>query len=245
MIRVIDKVFDILEMVAREPEKIWPLGSIADPLKMNHGTCANILKSLVTRNYLEKMPAKQGYRLGRSAFKLADNKDFRNELVTVARNEMTRLTESFNENTLLSVLQGSQRVAILRINCEHSIQVVTPVEKNAYDSSTGRLLVAMQPDADLEKYIQQYGLPKLKGRGREISKAAFLQEVKKIRTDGFATFLPDDQILGIAFPVYQHNKVVASISMYAPAFRCNAAKRLRMQKALSKAAQSISEGISR
>lgn len=244
MIRVIDKTFDILELLASDPEKVWSLTAIADPFKMNHGTCANILKTLVQRNYLEKLPARKGYRLGRAAYQLAGNRVFRNELLLLAKPEMTKLTDAFNENTLLSVLQGNQRVAILRVNCQQSIQVITPAEKNAYDSSTGRLLLAMQSDAALNKYIQEYGLPRIKGKGREISQAAFLAEMERIRKKGFATWLPDDQILGIAFPVTQRDTVIASLSMYAPAFRCNEARRLKMQKSLGKAAEEISRLLS-
>jgi DNA-binding IclR family transcriptional regulator len=244
MIQVIDKALDIIELISQDPEKIWPLGSVADPLNMNHGTCANIIKTLVNRNYLERMPAKKGYKLGMMAYKLTANRNYKNELMTIARSEMTRLTKLFNENTLLAVLQGSKRVGIIRISCEHQIQVITPAEKDAYDSSTGRLLIAMKSDEELEEFIKQNGLPKDITGKRKLSKRAFMDEVKEIRNEGCFALLPDDQVLGVAYPIYQQDQVIASISIYAPAFRCTETKKKKMQIELEKAAQAISSRIS-
>ena len=244
MIQVIDKALDIIELISQDPEKVWPLGTIADPLNMNHGTCANIIKTLVNRNYLERMPAKKGYKLGMMAYKLTANKNYKNELMTIARAEMTRLTKIFNENTLLAVLQGNKRVAIIRISCEHQIQVITPAEKDAYDSSTGRLLIAMKTDDELEEFIQENGLPKDITGKKKLSKKAFLDEVKLIRKEGCFALLPDDQVLGVAYPIYQQDSVIASLSIYAPSFRCSETKKRKMQEELEKAAQLVSSRIS-
>ncbi len=241
MIQVIDKAFDILELIATEPDKGWPLGSIADPLSMNHGTCANILKTMVKRRYVEKLPAKKGYKLGSMAYKLSDKRNYQQELINIAEPEMSNLSATFNENTLLSVLDGNSRRAILRINSSRQLQVITPTEKEAYDSSTGRLLIALQSDENIERFLQQYGLPAIKNQKRAISKKTFLSEVEKIRNAGYVEYLPDDEILGIAFPIYQKNKIIASISIYAPAFRCKTKIRVQMKDALQQAAQRITE----
>jgi len=59
MIQVIGKALDILELLAKDPDKVLTLSEVANTFNLNHGTCANIIKTLVDRNYVEKLPAKK------------------------------------------------------------------------------------------------------------------------------------------------------------------------------------------
>ena len=64
MIQVINRALNILEIIAHDHNKEWGLSEIANELELNHGTCANILKTLVQRGYVEQMGLKKGYKLG-------------------------------------------------------------------------------------------------------------------------------------------------------------------------------------
>ncbi|MDB5202954.1 MAG: IclR family transcriptional regulator [Ferruginibacter sp.] len=243
MIQVIGRALDIIEFVAKHPGEVKPLGVIADEVGLNHGTCANILKTLVNRNYIEKVDGKKGYRLGMMAFKLSGTRDYKNDLIEAARAEMEMLTKKFNENTLLSVLHKNNRLAILRINSNNQVQVITPTEKEAFNSSTGRLLMALLSKEDLDTFVATYGLPKEKS-SRTISRTKFIADLADIRKKGYATHLPDDEILGIAVPIYQQQKAVASLSIYLPAFRSTEAKIRLMLKQLLLSAETISQQLS-
>jgi DNA-binding IclR family transcriptional regulator len=70
MIQVLHRAFDILELCASDKEKAHTLSEIAEKLQLNPTTCANIIKTMVTRNYLEQVGYKKGYRLGAKAFHL-------------------------------------------------------------------------------------------------------------------------------------------------------------------------------
>ena len=242
MIQVIHRALDILELVSDEPGKPKTLTEIADQLNLNHGTCANILKTLVSRNYIEKLPGKKGYQLGLMATELSGKKNLRERLVSSARDEMERLTKKFNENTLLSVLKGNQRIAILRVNSHHQLQAVTPTEKDAYNSSTGRLLIAMLSDPELERFVRQYGLPAGE-EGKCLTMPLFLEEVRTIRKEKVVMHLPDDEIFGMAVPVFRNERVVASLSIYLPAYRCTAALKRQMRTEIMAAAEKISGSL--
>jgi DNA-binding IclR family transcriptional regulator len=244
MIQVIGRALDILELIAADPETAKPLGDIADTIGLNHGTCANILKTLVTRHYVEKVNGKKGYKLGMMAFRLAGKKDYRNDLVDAAKEEMKKLTRNFNENTLLSVLVENDRIAILQVNSANQLQVITPTRKEAYTTSTGRLLIAMLTDNELENFIHKYGLPKMASSDKMMSEANFYKEVKKTRKLGYVTHLPSDEILGIAVPVYRDGKVIASLSMYLPAFRVKEKLKKEMIGQLKLSAESITSQLS-
>ena len=48
MIQVINRALNILEILAQEPDKEFGLSEIATAVELNAGTCANILKTLLT-----------------------------------------------------------------------------------------------------------------------------------------------------------------------------------------------------
>ena len=64
MIQVVNRALNILEIIAKNPDRELGLTEIADSVELNHGTCANILKTLVLRGYVEQAGAKKGYKLG-------------------------------------------------------------------------------------------------------------------------------------------------------------------------------------
>lgn len=42
----LEKAFQILQLLAQEPEQLMPLSDIADRLSLNRATCAHVLKNL-------------------------------------------------------------------------------------------------------------------------------------------------------------------------------------------------------
>ena len=64
MIQVIHRALNIMEYVAADPDRPKELGDIAEGLKLHAATCANIIKTLVTRQYLVKLEKQKGYLIG-------------------------------------------------------------------------------------------------------------------------------------------------------------------------------------
>ena len=81
MIQVINRALNILELVSKERDRDFSLGEIANSLNLNASTCANIIKTLVNRGYLEQKAIKQGYKLGAQAYYLTGNFSNRKELL--------------------------------------------------------------------------------------------------------------------------------------------------------------------
>lgn len=55
MIQVINRAFDILEFVATDPTRPKSLTEVAEAAGLNQGTCANIMKTMVNRRYLDQV----------------------------------------------------------------------------------------------------------------------------------------------------------------------------------------------
>lgn len=243
MIQVIHRAFDIIEFVARDADRPKLLSEIAMGLNLKPGTCANIVKTLTLRGYLEKLGAQKGYLLGKQFYTLAGNTGYWRDLVAASNAEMEKLVSVLNENTLLSVLNGENRVVIHRKDSTQLVQANTPDEKKAYDSSSGRLLIAMLSDDELEKFILRFGLPSTPIWHDANTKKKFYEQVQEIRKNGYALIMDSIQVIGLAAPVYKHDNIVASLSIYIPAFRFDDKMKKKMIKSGTEAARRISKNL--
>src|SRR5690554_7672569 len=102
MIQVINRALNILELVSKEKEREYSLSEIASTLNLNVSTCANIIKTLVNRGYLEQQGRKQGYKLGAQAFYLTGNYSNKKELLRVSMEPLKALRDKLNESCILA-----------------------------------------------------------------------------------------------------------------------------------------------
>lgn len=243
MIQVINRAIDILEYLASEPDRPKPLSEIAKHLELNEGTCANIIKTLVNRKFVDKMEKRQGYCLGAKAYALTGNEGYKKELIAAAKKEMEKITAKLNENSVLAVLHKEIRLAIASVNSTHAVQAITSTEKRAYDSASGRLLIGMLPDVELPAFLEKYGLPKA-GEWDEVrDEKSFLKEAGKIKQQGYAIQKTISKIVGLAVPVYLGEKVVASLSIYLPDFRYKNADKSELLDLLVQSAKRITRAL--
>lgn len=245
MIQVVNRAFDILEFIARDKNKIYTLTEIADGLKLNHGTCANIIKTMVQRNYLDQIGHKKGYRLGFMTFQVAGNTSYEQELLKAAVPEMEKLTQSINETSLLGVLKKDIRVAIHQVSSNHDLNVKSSGEKAAYNSASGRVLIAMLDEPLLAEFVEKYGLPSADFWKEASTARTFKTEIEKIRQSGFAKQTTKTHIVGIAVPIFKRKNAVASLSVYLPESRFSDKIHRDTLVALNKTAEVISRKLSK
>jgi DNA-binding IclR family transcriptional regulator len=245
MIQVLHRALDILEYCAKNPEQTLSLSEIADKFELNHGTCANILKTLVLRNYIEQVGHKKGYRLGAMAYQLTGNFSFRRDLVQVAKGPMQELTDEMNETCLIAVLRKTdlKRVVLHQVLSSHDLTVRTSIEKEAYAASTGRFLLAFIPEKEIEALVAKFGLPR-PGIWPEVnSMDQLLKELKTIRDNGVSIQYDQNHIVGLAVPVLKEGQVIASLSVYLPEVRYKGDMKERLLSSLKFTAQQINSNI--
>ena len=243
MIQVLHRAFDILELIARDQPKTLSLGEIANELKLNHATCANIIKTMVTRNYLEQLGPKKGYKLGYMAYHLIGDRSFEDRLKRSAAEVMEGLTEKLNETSLLATLKTQYRLIIHQVHAERDLMVRSSVEKEAYNSASGRLLLAMLPDNALEAFVDKYGLPSNNIWPEATSAAKLRRELGSIRATGFARQVTTSHIVGLACGVKEKYGVVASLAVYLPVSRLDEQKETQVLEAMREAALRIGEKL--
>ncbi len=240
MIQVINRAIDIIEYVANNPTEAKLMGKISTDLGLNNGTCANIIKTLVERGLLKKSHHEKGYILGEKFYEISNGIFGYKDLIDRATLSLEKFENLLNENFLIAVLKGDKRSVIFRKSSNQLIQATTPDEKYAFDSSTGRLLVAMLPDKELQNFIKLHGLPDKKIWPEAASRIKLFEQVELIKKQGYALIEDTVQITGIATPIYKAEKVIASFSIYLPSFRFSEIMRLKMIKIALQTSKNLS-----
>ena len=245
MIKVLHKVFDILEFLAKTPERPRALAEIAGGLGQHPATCANILKTMVSRHYVEQIAPKKGYLLGPALFQISRQAPYRKDLIAAAEPLMAELARTVNETVLLVTLRLGQRFILSQINGQQQIQVGPQalIQDTICATATGRLLLAYLPEHELEKLVTEHGWPGSQWPEAG-NPAAFKKALADIRKTGRVCHAPNDEVVGLAFPVRNHrNEVIAALGLFLPRFRFKGAHKTAIIEGLSATAATISERL--
>jgi len=245
VIKVIDKVFDVLEMLSEDPARPHGLGEIAKRLRFHPATCANIMQALVARNYVEQVAPKKGYLIGPAAYRLVSRGVYRQDLVTTARPHLAGLAQTLNETVLLAVLRNGQRFILCQIDGCQAVQINNDLmfQNRTYATATGRLLLAGLDKAELESVIGRIGLP-----GAEWPGVRSLKDLKQSldaigRQSWTCAPLAGDAV-GIAFPVRQPDgKAVAALGVFLPSYRFKGSHKQRIISGMKETARAISRAL--
>ncbi|MBD0255887.1 MAG: IclR family transcriptional regulator [Cytophagales bacterium] len=239
MIQVITRAMDILDYVAAQKDKAAALSEIAEAVGINQSTCANIVKTLVARNYLEHMGRKSGYRLGPGVYQLTGSLAYNDNLVPAAKDVMERLTKTLNESCLLGILRNRKRFIVHIVHSDQDLQVRTHAETDIYPTATGRLLMSFLPPKELDALVAALGLPPPGTWAGVDTKDDLLQELRRIRQHEMALTLSPKHIVGLAVPIRRNQQVIASLSIYLPESRFTPTHREEIISRLREAAATI------
>ena len=218
MIQVINRALDILEILAGDLDKKYYLGEIAGKLNLNHGTCANIIKTMVDRGFIQNYGKKGGYSLGLKAYHLTGNLSYKNELLKIAVKPISDLRTKINENCIIAYLKANMRITLYKETNTLELQATSREEKDAYSTATGRAILAFKSMDEQESFIHEYGLPN--EQWEEVkNKSDLIKELNKIKETQVAIHHAESDIVGVSAPIFKDDKVIASIGVYLPESR--------------------------
>ena len=231
------------EMCIRDsPKSEIGLSEIADTLHLKHSTCANILKTLVNRNYVEQVKFKGNYRLGYMAQQLANFNPYDTRLINVSKLPVEILMNEINETIILSKIKNDKRILIKEINCNHEVFVKTSKESSVYKATTGRMILAHYSPREFESFFQRVGLPSKEEWPEVESKSDLIDYLTEIRRDQFA-FSHNNHVVGLATPIYINNKIYASLGIYLPDIRFGEPEKSKMINALKQTTATINNEL--
>lgn len=214
---------------------------------LSPSTVHRILKELVECDYIEKDEIQKQYRIGREMIILANGFNNNNNLVILAKNELTRLNSISNETIHLVMLDGMEGVYIDKIDTKHEIRLKSKIGNKIplYCTGAGKAILAFQNEKWQNKYIASQ--PRVKHTSKTIvDEDALRTELKNIQSKGYSTDNQEhhDHVRCISIPIITSSQeAVAAISISAPEFRFTDQDALALVGELRKSAEIIEKGL--
>lgn len=217
-VQVIDRVFDILELLAVENKGLG-VTEIARRLELNKSTVHRILGGITDRGYIEK--TQDGiYRLGIQFVKLSSERLSNIELTTEARPYLSELTNMIGQSSHLAILDGSDAVYIDKVEVVRNLRLYSQIGKRipVYCSALGKSLLMDESDEVIIDTLNKCDFVKMTDTTK-LTPRDVLIEIRNSKTRGWT--LDDEEhdvgIRCIAAPIYDYRgKITATISVAGP-----------------------------
>lgn len=230
--RTLDRIIAILDSVAASDGPVAP-AAVARLVNLPLPTVSRLMRELAQRRYLQGKHPANTYALGMRLLELsyaARPTNLFNSLVP----EMERLRDAADETVSLHVRSGEQRVCVCEIQSTQSVRRVVPVGLivPVHFGATGIVLLAGAPAAFVQGYIRKLGLDTQAER-------ALHEHIAQTRERGW--MMAEDSwiagLAGLAAPVLEGDRVVASLVVSGPTFRWHRATMVHCVDALLAAAR--------
>ncbi len=220
MIKVLDKAFGILELIARSSPQPLALGNIATPLQLNKATCSRIISELVAAGYLLKVSRLEGYTVGPRAFALKQSIAYKTALLELADPAVRECARDISQSVLLAELSNGHRYILshYNFNSRVNIDLNQLAYDDVYDTATGITLLANMPPVDFDDFIKIYGLPEAwlwDNSSTEAEIKIFLEAVRQRQQIVYSDSLKKNFSIA-AFPVFENSKCIAALGVSVP-----------------------------
>lgn len=241
-VQVIDRVFDIIELLAIEPDGLG-VSDVARRLALNKSTAHRILNAITERGYLEKT-VEGTYSLGIQFVELASSKLSGIELTTEAKPYLYELTNKLGQSSHLAILDGRDAVYIDKVEVTKNLRLYSQIGKRipAYSSALGKSLLLDMEDSVILSLLSSQRMERFTNTTLTTPQAV-LEEIKEARVTGWTIDDEehDEGIRCIAAPVYDYRgKIIASVSSAGPSNIYTEDRYEEISKLVIEAAQEIS-----
>lgn len=219
-IKVLDKTFRILELFLERNQELTAK-EIAALAGCNKSSAYRILRNLEDAAYLEKDPKTQKYRVGFGIYCLGAVAESYGQIRSVARPILEDLSARCDETVHLAVLQDGQALYIDKIESKKRVlRIISRVGAKlpGHCSGVGKMLLSSLDRGELDKIIDEWGLPALT-ENTITDREGLVEELEKIRKDGMAVDREEIEkgLKCIAAPVRNpKGETVAAVSISAP-----------------------------
>jgi len=240
--KTVEKAFRLLEILS-ETQPARP-SELVQQLGLTRSNVHRLLATLEHLGYVTKN-SDTGYCLSLKMFILGNRDPWKSKLSEIAHPYMMRLAEISQENVNLALRYGQELLYIHKIESTHYLRLDQPVGRTDpfYCTALGKSLLSGLTEEEFQSYCKSVKF--IPHTRRTITVPRLLWEaIQKVRKDGYALDLEElrEGIHCIGAPIHDYsNRVVAAISISAPAMRLTRARIKNLRSPLIE----ISKGISR
>ncbi len=246
MIKVLNKMFSILEDIVIESPNPVSAGKLAEKFGINKATCSRIMGDLVGLGYIKQVSRMKGYVAGPRAYSFGQQVSYRQDVIDDVDLIIEECAKTVGESVLFAELFNKKRYILCHHNYNTSVNI--SLDKLAYDdlyeTATGIMLLAHADREVVDSVIEEKGLPTYKIWPEVSSKKDVYDFLESIK-DGYVFEGETENNFSIAsFPVYRNGKCVFVIGVSVPYNQFKGEHKDYVLKKVLKAAIKISKKIS-
>jgi len=215
MSRSVERALSILSLFDCQKTE-WGITEISRELDLSKSTVHGLVKALEKQDFLQ-MADNGKYGLGIKVYELGRTYSGNIRLNTAAEPMIRWLTKKYQESVHLAIYAGGKAVFIInnQAGTEGSAFPKAGAEVFAYCTAVGKVLLAFQPEEDIEKYLNNETLIPLTPH-TIIDPGVLRSELKTVKQQRFAIdreeALPG--IACVAAPIFSVSRqIIAAISL--------------------------------
>lgn len=218
-IQVIDRAFDILEILSVEKDGLGVTG-ISNRIGLHKSTVHRILNSMVSRGYIEKLPDRGTYKIGLKLIEISSIYLNSIELKTEARPYLGELTSRLGLPVHLATLDGIEAVYIDKVDVLNNIRLYSQIGRRVpvHCSALGKCLISGLDGQELEELAGRIKFTRFTNN-TITDKKTLLEQVRLVGTQGWALDNEEHEagMKCIAAPVRDYRgTIIAAISVTGP-----------------------------
>jgi DNA-binding IclR family transcriptional regulator len=215
MINSVQKAIDILELFSRE-EPTLTLAEVCERLSLPKGTAHNLLKTLASRGYIEKID-KGNYALGAAVIPLTQAARVNVELRDRAAPLLRSLSDACHESVYLTILDKDVGLYIYAVELPGRLLARSAVGERVplHCTSVGKAILSWLPPENVKEIINRTGLAQFTPATITNPEILF-QELEQTRQRGFSLDAGEHEsgVYCVGAPIFKPNgEVLAACSI--------------------------------
>ncbi len=220
-VQALDRGLLLLRALAREGSVT--LSDIALRVGMPPSSAHRVLATLQKHGFVDFDEATQQWAVGIEAFRTGSSYLARTNLIEAAQKVLRPLMEETGETANLGIPDGGDVVFVSQVETANPIRAFfrPGTRSHMHASGTGKALLADLPRVELEKILQNKGLPEFTPKTLT-SPSALFADLDEIRKRGWS-FDDEERYSGmrcVAAPIYNSfGEAIAGISVSGPTVR--------------------------
>ncbi|MEM7798646.1 MAG: IclR family transcriptional regulator [Chloroflexota bacterium] len=245
-VQSLERAFSILDTIANSPDETG-VTAIGELTGLHKATVSRLLGTLEQLGAVERLPANDGFRIGKTILSLAKQIDPSTQLVQIARPHLQELADITGEAASLEIPDGQSILYIDQVQTQHHIRVNSWVGRiyPIHTITSGPIFMGNWSERAIKRYFS-----------RKISRPAphtitsykaMKEVIEEVEELGYA--YASDQyelgLTGVSAPIINdQGDAVAAINVCGPTFRFPAEGQLsNVVSRITKAANAISKII--
>lgn len=240
MSQTVDRALSILPLLAEGPAN---LEQVANRLGVHKSTALRLLRTLHEHGIVHRQPD-QRYRLGTRLFALAQQAVENLDVREIAHSRLVELNAKTGHTVHLAVHEEGEVLYIDKVESRYPVRMYSRIGKPVAITvaAVAKLLLADLPEPERRAIAERLDYPRYTARSITNS-AAFLEELAKVREQGWATDLGghEESINCVGAPVRgPDGRAVAAMSVSAPNVVVSADELLTLLPLVRRTAEAIS-----